>query len=64
MYKIYNSKNADTHVIKISNHIMLIQFYVLDYWCLLFKYYSEANVKCLYLPMLYISINNNETHKS
>ena len=60
MYKIYNSKNADTHVIKINNYTIVIRFYVIDYWYLLFKYYSEANVKCLYLPMLDVSINNNK----
>lgn len=58
-YKIYNSKNADIHVIKSSNYVIVFRFYVVDYWYLLFKYYSEVNVKCLYLPMLDVSINNN-----
>lgn len=59
-YKVYNSTNVDVHVILIANYTIIIRFIVLEYWMLVFKLVSDDNFKCLYLPMLDISVNNNE----
>ena len=54
MYKINK-----TYTISINNYTIVIKFYVFKKWINAVKYYSDVNVKCLYLPMLDISINNN-----
>ena len=59
-YTICNNINTDTHIVRTSNYIIVLRFYVLNYWALQFSVFKDDYVKALYLPMLNSSINYHE----
>lgn len=59
-YKTYTSWNVDTHFIHLCSYSLKLEFYPVEYWGLIIKYYKFKYCSSLYLPSCTISIYNNK----